>query len=157
MNIKWEDYYKDIQHVGSVLNPDLLPKPNISYNSNYSREITFESPELVFWMESQRIKTMRDINDPLMVNNYILTYKFPDEKNVYLVGDLHGNYKRFKEELLERDYHDCIFIMLGDQVMLYDDSWRQYRKLDNIFRERNCEAYFIRGNHDCAYFHTQEY
>jgi hypothetical protein len=74
-----------------------------------------------------------------------------------LVGDLHGNYKRFKEELIEKDYHDCVFIMLGDQVMLYDDSWRQYRKLDNLFRERNCIAYFIRGNHDCAYYHTQEY
>lgn len=135
MLIEWNSYKRDLQHLGKVVSLEELPKPCISVDK-------FD---------------LIGINDPILVNNYILTYTIPDDKQIFLVGDLHGNYKRFKEELLENDYRDCVFIMLGDQVMLYDDSWRQYRKLDNLFRERNCIAYFIRGNHDCAYYHTQEY
>ena len=128
MKIDWNSYKRDFQHLGSRVNLEDLPQPCISVDK-------FD---------------IVGINDAYTVNNYILTYKFPDEKNVYLVGDLHGNYKYFKEEFLEKSYHDCIFIMLGDQTMLYENSWRQYRKLDNLFRERNCEAYFMRGNHDCS-------
>lgn len=135
MRIDWNIYKRDLQHLGKVIPLEELPQPCISVDE-------FD---------------IVGINDAYNVNNYILTYTIPDDKQIFLVGDLHGNYKRFKEELLENDYRDCVFIMLGDQVMLYDDSWRQYRKLDNLFRERNCIAYFIRGNHDCAYYHTQEY
>lgn len=135
MLIDWNSYKRDLQHLGKVVSLEELPQPCISVDE-------FD---------------IVGINDAYNVNNYILTYTIPNDKQIYLVGDLHGNYKRFKEELIEKDYHDCVFIMLGDQVMLYDDSWRQYRKLDNLFRERNCIAYFIRGNHDCAYYHTQEY
>ena len=135
MLIDWNSYKRDLQHLGKVIPLEELPQPCISVDE-------FD---------------IVGINDAYNVNNYILTYTIPDDKQIFLVGDLHGNYKRFKEELLENDYRDCVFIMLGDQVMLYDDSWRQYRKLDNLFRERNCIAYFIRGNHDCAYYHTQEY
>ena len=135
MIIDWNSYKRDLQHLGKVIPLEELPQPCISVDE-------FD---------------IVGINDAYNVNNYILTYTIPDDKQIFLVGDLHGNYKRFKEELLENDYRDCVFIMLGDQVMLYDDSWRQYRKLDNLFRERNCIAYFIRGNHDCAYYHTQEY
>ena len=135
MLIDWNSYKRDLQHLGKVIPLEELPQPCISVDE-------FD---------------IVGINDAYNVNNYILTYTIPDDKQIFLVGDLHGNYKRFKEELLEKDYRDCVFIMLGDQVMLYDDSWRQYRKLDNLFRERNCIAYFIRGNHDCAYYHTQEY
>ena len=134
MLIKWNSYKRDFQHLGNKVDLNSLPQPCISVDE-------FD---------------IVGINDAYNVNNYILTYTIPDDKQIFLVGDLHGNYKRFKEELLENDYRDCVFIMLGDQVMLYD-SWRQYRKLDNLFRERNCIAYFIRGNHDCAYYHTQEY
>ena len=135
MLIDWNSYKRDLQHLGKVIPLEELPQPYISVD----------------------VFDIVGINDAYNVNNYILIYTIPDDKQIFLVGDLHGNYKRFKEELLEKDYHDCVFIMLGDQVMLYDDSWRQYRKLDNLFRERNCIAYFIRGNHDCAYYHTQEY
>lgn len=135
MKIDWNSYKRDFQHLGSRVDLNSLPQPCISVDE-------FD---------------IVGINDAYNVNNYILIYTIPNDKQIYLVGDLHGNYKRFKEELLENDYRDCVFIMLGDQVMLYDDSWRQYRKLDNLFRERNCIAYFIRGNHDCAYYHTQEY
>lgn len=135
MIIDWNSYKRDLQHLGKVITLEELPQPCIEVE-----DFNYEG-----------------INNAYNVNNYILTYTIPNDKQIYLVGDLHGNYKRFKEELLENDYRDCVFIMLGDQVMLYDDSWRQYRKLDNLFRERNCIAYFIRGNHDCAYYHTQEY
>ena len=135
MRIDWNSYKRDLQHLGKVIPLEELPQPCIEVE-----DFNYEG-----------------INDAYNVNNYILTYTIPNDKQIYLVGDLHGNYKRFKKELLENDYRDCVFIMLGDQVMLYDDSWRQYRKLDNLFRERNCIAYFIRGNHDCAYYHTQEY
>lgn len=166
MLIDWNSYKRDFQHLGKVIPLNELPSPHCEcseslpipkYNKRISYEGTFNSPGLVAMMDKLHDEITKGINDPFLVNNYKLTYTIPDDKQVFLVGDLHGNYKRFKEELLEKDYRDCVFIMLGDQVMLYDDSWRQYRKLDNLFRERNCTAYFIRGNHDCAYYHTQEY
>ena len=155
MLIDWNSYKRDFQHLGSRVDLNCLPQPCVEvglYKSCIINPIDYHQ-----WENEEQENVIKEINDPILVNNYTLTYTIPDDKQVYLVGDLHGNYKRFKEELLENDYRNCVFIMLGDQVMLYEDSWRQYRKLDNLFRERNCIAYFIRGNHDCAYFHTQEY
>lgn len=141
MKIDWNRYKRDIQHAGCVLDYRALPQPDI---------------DLLIFPHSEK-DMFQWVNHPIWVNTCKLTYTFPDDKDIYLVGDLHGNYKRFKEAFVENDYKDCIFIMLGDQVMLYEDSWKQYRKLDNMLRDRNCQAYFIRGNHDCAYYHTQEY
>ena len=158
MKIKYNDYKREL-----TLNPipSNLPDPQISitYPEDYSYlQSLFGSKEK---LEESFLKhyptVLKELNHPKSVNNYRLTYYIDFDKQIYLVGDLHGNYKRFKEEILEKDYRNCVFIMLGDQVMLFDDSWKQYRKLDNLFRERNCIAYFIRGNHDCPYFHTQEY
>ena len=132
MLIDWNSYKRDFQHLGSRVDLNSLPQPCVEvglYKSCIINPIDYHQ-----WENEEQENVIKEINDPILVNNYTLTYTIPDDKQVYLVGDLHGNYKRFKEELLENDYRDCVFIMLGDQVMLYEDSWRQYRKLDNLYK-----------------------
>ena len=121
MVIEWNRYKRDFHHLGLRVNLEDLPQPCITCTKKNGFICKTDNPEFALWMKSDAIKTIKEINDPILVNNYILTYTIPDDKQIFLVGDLHGNYKRFKEELLENDYRDCVFIMLGDQVMLYDD------------------------------------
>lgn len=84
-------------------------------------------------------------------------YTIPDAAQVYLVGDLHVNYKVFKEKFLEGNYENCYFIFLGDQGILKEEDWRQYRKLDNLFGRTGNKGLFIRGNHDSPWLHNNEY
>jgi predicted phosphodiesterase len=73
-----------------------------------------------------------------------------DNTPVYLIGDLHTNYKQFKEQF-ENDetLRDCIFIFLGDMdFRSVDTAYSQFKKLDKQLTDRNIESYVIRGNHD---------
>lgn len=69
---------------------------------------------------------------------------------VYLVGDLHTNYKQFKEQFeSDLSLRDCIFIFLGDMDFRNEETaYNQFKKLDNLLAERNIDSYVIRGNHD---------
>ena len=69
---------------------------------------------------------------------------------VYLVGDLHTNYKEFKERLeADKSLKDCIFIFLGDMDFRDEETaYNQFKKLDKQLTERNIASYVIRGNHD---------
>ena len=73
-----------------------------------------------------------------------------DNTPVYLIGDLHTNYKQFKEQF-ENDetLRDCIFIFLGDMDFRDEETaYNQFKKLDKQLTERNIKSYVIRGNHD---------
>lgn len=73
-----------------------------------------------------------------------------DNTPVYLIGDLHTNYKQLKEQF-ENDtsLRDCIFIFLGDMDFRnVETAYNQFKKLDKQLTERNIISYVIRGNHD---------
>ena len=69
---------------------------------------------------------------------------------VYLIGDLHTNYKQFKEQFEnDKSLRDCIFIFLGDMDFRDEETaYNQFKKLDKQLTERNIKSYVIRGNHD---------
>lgn len=81
-----------------------------------------------------------------------MVIKYIDIQNtsVYLVGDLHTNYKEFKERLeADKSLKDCIFIFLGDMDFRDEETaYNQFKKLDKQLTERNIKSYVIRGNHD---------
>ena len=73
-----------------------------------------------------------------------------DNEPLYLIGDLHTNYKGFKEQF-ERDksLKDCTFIFLGDMNFRDEETaYNQFKKLDKMLYDRNINSYVIRGNHD---------
>lgn len=71
---------------------------------------------------------------------------------VYLVGDIHTDYRNFKVELEESNLHNCILFFLGDMNFRdYETSINQFKKLDAELYERNIQSYIIRGNHDNPY------
>ena len=54
-----------------------------------------------------------------------------DNTPVYLIGDLHTNYKQFKEQFQnDESLRDCIFIFLGD--MDFRDEETAYNSLRNL-------------------------
>ena len=73
-----------------------------------------------------------------------------DNTPVYLVGDLHTNYKQFKEQFVnDESLRDCIFIFLGDMDFRDEEiAYNQFKKLDKQLTDRNIVSYVIRGNHD---------
>lgn len=73
-----------------------------------------------------------------------------DNESVYLIGDLHTNYKEFKEQFeSDKTLKDCTFIFLGDMDFRDEESaYNQFKKLDKMLHERNITSYIIRGNHD---------
>ena len=77
---------------------------------------------------------------------------------VYLVGDLHTNYKEFKEHLeADKSLKDCTFIFLGDMDFRDEEiAYNQFKALDKMLSERNIGSYVIRGNHDNPKFWEDE-
>lgn len=73
-----------------------------------------------------------------------------DNEPLYLIGDLHTNYKAFKEQLEDnKSLKDCTFIFLGDMDFRDEETaFNQFKKLDKMLYERNINSYVIRGNHD---------
>ena len=73
-----------------------------------------------------------------------------DNTPVYLIGDLHTNYKQFKEQFeADESLRDCIFIFLGDMDFRNEETaFNQFKKLDKQLTERKITSYVIRGNHD---------
>lgn len=73
-----------------------------------------------------------------------------DNTPVYLIGDLHTNYKQFKEQFeADESLRDCVFIFLGDMDFRNEETaFNQFKKLDKLLTERNINSYVIRGNHD---------
>lgn len=69
---------------------------------------------------------------------------------VYLIGDLHTNYKEFKERFeADKSLKDCTFIFLGDMDFHDEETaYNQFKELDKMLYDRNINSYIIRGNHD---------
>ena len=73
-----------------------------------------------------------------------------DNEPLYLIGDLHTNYKGLKEQLeSDKLLKDCTFIFLGDMDFRDEETaYNQFKKLDKMLYDRNINSYVIRGNHD---------
>lgn len=68
---------------------------------------------------------------------------------VYLVGDIHTDYKAFKDNLDAMKLRDCIFIFTGDMDFKNaTDAYNQFKKLDNELADLKISSFVIRGNHD---------
>lgn len=81
----------------------------------------------------------------MLINNIKI-----DNEPLYLIGDLHTNYKGFKEQLEnDKSLKDCTFIFLGDMDFRDEETaYNQFKKLDKMLYDRNINSYVIRGNHD---------
>lgn len=81
----------------------------------------------------------------MLINNIKI-----DSEPLYLIGDLHTNYKAFKEQFEnDKSLKDCTFIFLGDMDFRDEETaYNQFKKLDKMLYDRNINSYVIRGNHD---------
>ena len=81
----------------------------------------------------------------MLINNIKI-----DNEPLYLIGDLHTNYKAFKEQFEnDKSLKDCTFIFLGDMDFRDEETaYNQFKKLDKMLYDRNINSYVIRGNHD---------
>lgn len=82
-------------------------------------------------------------------------------KDVYVVGDIHGAFTRFKDVITECDLHDCYLICVGDLGIGFQHPDKgelsQCEKLNTFFADNNIHFMSIRGNHDDpAYFNGEK-
>lgn len=68
---------------------------------------------------------------------------------VYLVGDIHTDYKVFKDNLDALKLRECILIFTGDMdFKSAANAYNQFKKLDAELAELKISSFVIRGNHD---------
>lgn len=68
---------------------------------------------------------------------------------VYLVGDIHNDYKSFREAFITMQLKDCIFIFVGDMDFKNAaDAYQCFNELDEELAGLNISSFVIRGNHD---------
>lgn len=81
-----------------------------------------------------------------------------DKKDIFFIGDIHGEFKAIKNWVKSNGLHDCILIFCGDFGLGFHSTQHELSMLtksNEICRENNVECYAIRGNHDDpAYYNT---
>ena len=78
------------------------------------------------------------------------TYKFL-LNNVYVVGDLHGEFQLLKYKIRENKITDAFIIVAGDCGFGFEkpEYYRQvYNKMLKVLSKQNVTILFVRGNHD---------
>lgn len=71
--------------------------------------------------------------------------------NVYVVGDLHGEFQLLKHKIREQEITDSYIIVAGDCGFGFEkpEHYRQvYNKMLKILSKQNVTIIFVRGNHD---------
>lgn len=75
-----------------------------------------------------------------------------DKIPVLLLGDIHGQFARLRENIDKLDLRDCILICVGDLGIGFQHPAKgelhQARKMNTFFLGRNIKFMSIRGNHD---------
>lgn len=73
-------------------------------------------------------------------------------KPVYIIGDIHGAFGRFRDVVRNNNLEDCYIICVGDLGIGFQHPAKgeihQCKKQNIFFQERNIHFYSIRGNHD---------
>jgi predicted phosphodiesterase len=81
-------------------------------------------------------------------------------QDVYVIGDLHGNFGILEDYIRERDFiSNCIIIVAGDCGFgfkpLHAYIW-EMEQLNFVLLQKNCILYMIRGNHDDPDYFAKE-
>lgn len=80
-----------------------------------------------------------------------------EQKEIYIVGDLHGNFGPMKISILHYNIRDCYLICVGDLGVGFHHPNREpsiWRDLNSFFEEHNITFLSIRGNHDDPKYFT---
>lgn len=81
-------------------------------------------------------------------------------KEIYLIGDIHGNFNLINYIIKTMRLKNCILIQVGDfGIGFYPKKDNDtLLNLNNKLSEANIEMYVIRGNHDCpSHFNGDHY
>lgn len=73
------------------------------------------------------------------------------QKEIYMVGDLHGSFGAMKMSILNYNISDCYLICVGDLGVGFQHPYKEpsiWRKLNSFFEDHNITFLSIRGNHD---------
>lgn len=74
------------------------------------------------------------------------------KKPIYILGDVHGNFGRLRENICNYDIRDCYIMCVGDLGIGFNHPHKGELsacvKLNDFFIERNIHFMSIRGNHD---------
>jgi predicted phosphodiesterase len=87
------------------------------------------------------------------MNQEQYSFSFMDEmkKNIYVIGDIHGEFDMLENRVIDYNLCDCILICVGDLGVGFGSVEKEFktaRHLDNFFAKRNINFFSIRGNHD---------
>lgn len=77
------------------------------------------------------------------------------DKQIYALGDIHGNWNPLIKRIDEYDIRDCTIICVGDIGLGFKSYNRQEEELSKVnekFRKRRIKFFGIRGNHDDPHY-----
>ena len=82
------------------------------------------------------------------------------EKQIYALGDIHGNWNPLIKRIDEYDIRDCTIISVGDigvGFKSYNIQEEELDRVNNKFKKRKIDFLGIRGNHDDPYYFDGNY
>jgi predicted phosphodiesterase len=85
-------------------------------------------------------------------------YKFQD-KTVYVVGDLHGNFNLITYYIKQLKISDAVIIFAGDIGLGFEKEQHYkdlFKKVNKVLKERNVTCLFVHGNHDCPSYFSEK-
>lgn len=91
-----------------------------------------------------KIDSLQDIED---VRVYNKTYQFSSDKNVYLIGDIHGCLETLEEFISKYYNSNDFFIFGGDYIDRGPDSKGVINTLKGLYYNHN-NCIFLEGNHE---------
>ena len=77
--------------------------------------------------------------------------KFPDTiKELYFVGDIHGNFEFIKYKVNSLHLHDCLIILCGDIGLGFclQQDIDKINFINKLLHQHNVYVVGVRGNHD---------
>lgn len=82
-----------------------------------------------------------------------------EEKPIFVVADIHGEFDYFEKNIDKNNLTDCIIIVAGDCGFGFNRKpyyERIFSSMNRHLVERNIHCYMIRGNHDDPYYFNND-